>query len=112
MAKVLAYADPSGYVTYPTVSGKHSEFIAAKLTPLYTQEEIDASMARFYAEQGLDSSGIAAENVVPPLAESAAQVDVDAAARADQSKALTGQSIAEAAAHALAVPPPPAPKGK
>lgn len=109
MAKIIAYADPTGFVHYPTVNGQMSDYAQSIMTPLYSQEEIDRSMQRFYAEQGLED-GTPTTNVAPPLAQSAEFVDAAAADRAAQSKAMTGQSIAEAAASALGTPPPPPPK--
>ncbi len=41
----IAYADETGYVSLPVVSGRFSDQARERLTPLYTQEEVDASKA-------------------------------------------------------------------
>lgn len=91
----IAFADPSGYVTsFP--SGSLPEHIDLELTPLYTQDEVDASMARFYAAQGLTSDGVPIDAHEPQTDEEvqavlAAQEDF----RISQGKAATGVSVAE-----------------
>ena len=102
MATPIAYRDETGYVSLPAPNVTISPAMQARLTPLYTQAEIDESMAFFYRSQGLDDHGNPIINA-PTLEQSVQQIEADAAARAANSKAQTGVSIAEAAAQALAL---------
>ena len=55
--KPIAFADPSGQVLAPVYNGAPSDYARGSLlTPLYTQEEIDASLARFEASQDAQSA--------------------------------------------------------
>lgn len=53
----IAYADETGYVSLPVVSGHLSDQARERLTPLYTQEEVNASWAKFHVAQGLNPDG-------------------------------------------------------
>lgn len=101
--QVIAFADPSGYVTPPPLNIPLSEFANdSLLTPLFSQEEVEASMARFYEGQGLNPDGSEKLPVVADVLETqTAQIEQAAEDRASESKKNTGISVAEAAMEAL-----------
>lgn len=99
----IAYRDPSGFVTPVITNAVFSDDARAALTPLYTQEEIDAANAEFEQRQKAESAkyGYVAQ---PFTDDSAEQLAVAEAEAVRKTKSYTGQSIAEAAAAALGVP--------
>lgn len=99
----IAYADATGFVTYPLLSGEASaRALETFLTPLYTQEQIDESMAKFYLSQGLNADGTDRNDVGAPSIEvSEMLVAAEEAARVEQGEAHTGVSIANDALAAL-----------
>lgn len=68
----IAYADETGYVSLPVVSGRFSDQARERLTPLYTQEEVNASWAKFHVAQGLNPDG--SDKVVETLEQAEAAV--------------------------------------
>lgn len=100
MPTPIAYRDETGYVSLPAPNVTISPAMQARLTPLYTQAEIDESMAYFYRAQGLDADGKPLVDT-PTLEQSEQQIAAAEQSRAAESKALTGVSIADAAAQAL-----------
>lgn len=99
---ILAYADASGYVMYPATNVKISPEFMGQLTPLYSQQEIDASMAKFYAAQGLSPTG---ETLIAPQTVSLEVEAVGIVEAAEQRNAsgveLDGRTLAEAALEAI-----------
>lgn len=99
--KPIAFADPSGQVFAPVYNRAPSDFARENLlTPLYTQEEIEASLARFEAAQ--DAQSAEAPTLYGDFDEEVAAVNAEAEARAKTGKRATGTSVAEAAKAALA----------
>lgn len=78
----IAYADETGYVSLPVVSGHLSDQARERLTPLYTQEEVNASWAKFHVAQGLNPDG--SDKVTETL---------------EQAEAAVAQREADVAAH-------------
>lgn len=99
----IAYADATGFVTYPLLSGEaSSRALETFLTPLYTQEQIDESMAKFYLSQGLNADGTDRDDVgVQSIEVSEMLIAAEQAARVEQDAAHTGVSIADDALAAL-----------
>lgn len=78
----IAYADETGYVSLPVVSGHLSDQARERLTPLYTQEEVNASWAKFHVAQGLNPDGSDKVTETLEQAEAAvAQREADVAAQ-------------------------------
>lgn len=68
----IAYADETGYVSLPVLSGRLSDQARERLTPLYTQEEVNASWAKFHVAQGLNPDG--SDKIVETLEQAEAAV--------------------------------------
>jgi hypothetical protein len=68
----IAYADETGYVSLPVVSGRLSDQARERLIPLYTQEEVNASWAKFHVAQGLNPDG--SDKIVETLEQAEAAV--------------------------------------
>lgn len=68
----IAYADETGYVSLPVVSGRLSDQARERLVPLYTQEEVNASWAKFHVAQGLNPDG--SDKIVETLEQAEAAV--------------------------------------
>ena len=68
----IAYADETGYVSLPVLSGRLSDQARERLTPLYTQEEVNASWAKFHVAQGLNPDG--SDKIVETLEQAKAAV--------------------------------------
>lgn len=81
-ATPIAYADETGYVSLPVVSGRLSDQARERLTPLYTQAEVDASWAKFHVAQGLNPDG--SDKIVETLEQAEAAVARREADKAEQ----------------------------
>lgn len=98
----IAFVDASGFVSLPPLNVKFSEYARdSLLTPLFTQEEVEAANARFYVAQGLNPDGSDPTPATPSLEVEAQIVEAAAADRKEVGKAATGVSVAEAAQAAL-----------
>ena len=94
----IAYADETGYVSLPVVSGHLSDQARERLTPLYTQEEVNASWAKFHVAQGLNPDGSDKVTETLEQAEAAvAQREADVAAQ----NAMPHVPMAQAAVKAV-----------
>ena len=94
----IAYADETGYVSLPVVSGRLSDQARERLTPLYTQAEVDASWAKFHVAQGLNPDG--SDKIVETLEQAEAAVAKREADNAEQ-KGMPRVPMAQAAVNAV-----------
>lgn len=93
----IAYADETGYVSLPVVSGHLSDQARERLTPLYTQEEVNASWAKFHVAQGLNPDGSDKVTETLEQAEAAvAQREADVAAQANMPHVPMAQAAVQA----------------
>ena len=93
----IAYADETGYVSLPVVSGHLSDQARERLTPLYTQEEVNASWAKFHVAQGLNPDGSDKVTETLEQAEAAvAQREADVAAQTNMSHVPMAQAAVQA----------------
>lgn len=93
----IAYADETGYVSLPVVSGHLSDQARERLTPLYTQEEVNASWAKFHVAQGLNPDGSDKVTETLEQAEAAvAQREADVAAQTNMPHVPMAQAAVKA----------------
>lgn len=93
----IAYADETGYVSLPVVSGHLSDQARERLTPLYTQEEVNASWAKFHVAQGLNPDGSDKVTETLEQAEAAvAQREAGVAAQANMPHVPMAQAAVQA----------------
>lgn len=93
----IAYADETGYVSLPVVSGHLSDQARERLTPLYTQEEVNASWAKFHVAQGLNPDG--SDKVTETLEQAEAAVakrEADVAAQTNMPHVPMAQAAVQA----------------
>lgn len=102
----IAYADETGYVSLPVVSGHLSDQARERLTPLYTQEEVNASWAKFHVAQGLNPDGS------DKVTETLEQAEVAVAQREDNVAAQTNMPHVPMAQAAVQAVLPSSQKGK